>query len=318
MAEAQRFDSQSLKVKNMNRHGLCCIHVGLQNKGFRFQTMTVKRFKELGRDKALPILADRYKNNLNVIYRIMQECARKNWCYRIGSDIFPLMTHSESNIKWEDLPNFRELDALFASCSKFIHCNNLRTSCHPDQFNVLASENIKAVDQTIIELNHHGWFMDKLTTESYNDPINIHINGSKGDPKDIAKRFRDNLNHLSATTKKRLVVENEDKGIWHVQNLLEHIHSLTSIPITFDYLHHKCNPGNLTEEEAFRLCVNTWNKNRPLFHFAETLPGQNNLRKHADLPTYIPDTYSFCVDLDFEFKQKDFALEIAEKLLLAS
>jgi len=298
----------------MNRKGLCCIHVGLQKSGSKFQTMTWSRFSQIGRTAALPILAERYKNNLSIILKILHCCAQKGWCYRVSSDIFPLMTHPEANLKWEDIPNHDELTRLFLSCAKEIYTNNIRVSCHPDQFNVLASLNDKSVAQTITELNHHGWFMERLDSTGYHSPINIHLNCSSGDPKEIAKRFKDGLDRLDKHTKPRLVIENEDKGIWNVRNLIEHIHELTGVPITFDYLHHKCNDGGLTEKEAFELCIQTWGKTRPLFHFSESLPGQKNLRKHADYPTYVPDTYGYEIDLDYEFKQKDLALERAEKI----
>lgn len=292
------------------------MHNGLIEAGYRFQTMTWTRFSELGSANALPVLAARYENNLKVMWHILQKCIKNTWCYRVSSDIFPLMTHSESGIKWEELPNREALDALFSRCAENAFLYNVRLSCHPDQFNVLASENPKSVENTIRELNHHGWFMSKLGAPlSPESPINIHINGSKGDPKDIAQRFKDGLERLDETVRTRLVVETEDKGVWHTRNLIDHIHGLTGIPVTFDYLHHKCNPGGLTEEEAFKLCAQTWGKHKPLFHFCEALPGQGNPRKHANIPTYTPDTYGYDVDLDYEFKDKEAALEVAEKLV---
>lgn len=297
----------------MGKYGLCCIHNGLHEEGLRFQTMTWKRFSSL--PNPVPELCKRYANNLNVIWHIMSKCINNEWTYRVSSDILPLMTHPNSNLSWENLPNSIELNGLFERCAIKAKLYDLRLSCHPDQFNVLASENKKAVDQTIIELNHHGWFMTKLGASlSYDSPINIHLNGSKGDPKDIAKRFQEGLNRLGNDAKSRLVVEVEDKGIWNTRNLVDYIYNLTGIPITFDYLHHRCNSGGLTEKEAFKLCAQTWGKHRPLFHFCESLPGQNNPRKHAEYPTYLPDTYGYNVDLDFEFKGKDFALKKAHQL----
>jgi len=298
----------------MGNKGLCCIHNGLKESGYSFQTMTWTRFVQL-EDKALSILSEKYENNLKVIRKILTHCIANGWCYRVSSDIFPLMTHPESNIKWENLPNVKELDNLFLSCAEAALLNHVRLSCHPDQFNVLASKNEKSVDSTIRELNHHGWFMSKLGSPlSPESPVNIHINGSNGDPKDIAKRFKDGLERLDEAAKSRLVVETEDKGIWNARNLVEYIHSLTGIPITFDYLHHRCNSGGLTEKEAFELCAQTWGSYKPLFHFCESLPGQNNPRKHAEYPTYTPNTYGYNVDLDYEFKAKDFALKKAQEI----
>lgn len=294
-----------------NKIGLCCLHIGLGEQGHKFQTMTYKRFCELSRESAIETLVDRYINNLCVLQKILLECVSQGWCYRANTDLFPLLTLQSAGIRWEDLPKRKVLDRLFDECAKIVVDNDLRISCHPDQFNVLASENQDAVERTIIELNHHGWVMDRLgAKKSYDSPINIHINAGKGDVEVLIARFMSNFARLSDSVKCRLVVENEDKGIWNVTNILR-FHSSTKIPITFDFLHHACNNDGMTEQEAFGLCAGTWGQYVPLFHYCESLPEQNNPRKHADYPTSVPSTYGLRVDLDYEFKMKDKALRRA-------
>lgn len=298
------------------RYGLCCMHTALEERGHRFQTMTHKRFKDIGRDAALPVLCERYLANLITVRETLIECAKHNWCYRASSDIFPLMTLDEANVSYDELPNKRVLDHLFCQCADIIAQNKIRVSCHPDQFNVLASENPVAVDRTVRELDHHGWFMTKLGAPlSYDAPINIHINATRGDIVDIVKRFISNFVRLSDDVKKRLVVETEDKGIWHASNLYYIFFAATKIPITFDYLHHKCNNDGMSEEDAFKLCATTWHGHTPLFHYCESMPNQKNPRKHADFPTAVPNTYNINVDLDYEFKMKDAAILHATKLV---
>lgn len=297
------------------RYGLCCMHTGLESQGYKFQTMTRKRFIDLGRASALPVLCERYLNNLVTMRQTLIECAKHNWCYRASSDIFPLMTLDTAELCYEQLPNVRVLDNLFSQCKEIIATNNLRVSCHPDQFNVLASDNAVAVDRTIVELNHHGWFMSKLGLPlNYDAPINIHINASRGDIADITKRFIANFDRLSNDVRSRLVVENEDKGIWNVGNLYYVFHAATKIPITFDYLHHACNNDGMTEQQAFVLCASTWHGHKPLFHYCEAMPRQKNPRKHADYPAHTPNVYDTDVDLDYEFKDKDAAIVRATKL----
>jgi UV DNA damage endonuclease len=182
-----------------------------------------------------------------------------------------------------------------------------RISNHPDQFNVLASENKTAVESTIRELNFQSWLMDSLNIPAnYNYPINIHLNCSSGNHDDIAKRFWENFDKLDDNTKKRLVLEVEDKGAWNAEKLCEYFGS--KIPITFDYLHHLCNPGSISEEKAYNRCYDTWNGHLPLFHYSESQPNQNNPRKHADWATSLPNTYQSNADIDFEFKMKDLAI----------
>ena len=149
----------------MNRFGLCCISATLQDEGHRFQTMTFKRFSSLPRGEGLSVLSGRYANNLRVIHAIMQQCVNEGWTYRVSSSIFPLMTHPDAGIVFDELDNANEIRDLFAQCRKLKEASGLRISCHPDQFNVLASLNDESVDRTVIELNHHGWFMDQLGAE---------------------------------------------------------------------------------------------------------------------------------------------------------
>lgn len=297
------------------RFGLCCIHNGLKSQGLSFKTMTWKKFSSMNRTEAIKELSSRYESNLYLVYQILLKCAEQGWTYRVSSDIFPLMTHPEAHIVWEELPNIHRLEKLFNLCEVAILTLNVRTSCHPDQFNVLASENEQSVKQTISELNHHGWFMTKLGCDkNYLSPINIHINRSNGDAQSIADSFAFNMEKLNEDVRSRLVVENEDKGVWNVDRMISVFYPTVHIPITFDYLHHECNNNGMSEEAAFHSCFDTWTC-RPLFHYCESLPNQPNKRKHADFPTSIPNTYGKELDLDFEFKGKDDAIFAAKEIL---
>ena len=300
-----------------NQLGLCCLHIGLQEEGHKFQTMTAKRFNELSRQDALDTLSDRYINNLKVLRKILAECVKNKWVYRANTDIFPLMTLAEANVTWDTIPKRKVIDMYLDECAQVVVDNNLRISCHPDQYNVLASDNLVAVERTIVELNHHGWLMTRLgATQSYDSPINIHINSCRGTTQEIIARFAENFARLSNDVRSRLVVENEDKGLWNVSNMLQ-FHDATKIPITFDYLHHACNNDGMSEQEAFGLCSLSWHGHKPLFHYCESMPNQDNPRKHADYPTATPSTYGQSVDLDYEFKMKDLALHMATKMSMA-
>jgi UV DNA damage endonuclease len=93
-----------------------------------------------------------------------------------------------------------------------------------------------------------------------------------------------------------------------VRELITHFHPKTNIPITFDYLHHKCNPDILDEETAIKACHDTWHGYKPLFHYSESAVG-NNPRKHADYPENTFDNYGLEFDVDYELKAKDYAIE---------
>ena len=293
---------------------LCCISNSLASQGHKFQTMTWARFSKLPREEAVATVSARTLNNIRVTYKILEQCASKDWGYRVSSNLFPLLTYDVVELAIEDYPDYIDIMAAFADCTSIIKDRRIRISCHPDQFNVLASTGKHNVAKTIKELNHHGWFMDMLgAPRDYRAPINIHVNNTKGEPSEIADRFMLNLYKCDESVRSRLVVENEDKGIWTPKLLAEHF----ILPITYDNLHHKCLPDGLTEDQAYRLCYDTWHRTgyfKPLFHYSESHPDKPNPRSHADMPSELPKDggYSFAVDYDVELKAKDDAIHALE------
>ncbi len=295
-------------------YSLCCISNELKTNGYNFQTMTWKRYNELCKmateEYALAELGDRWLNNLVVTRATINHCRYSNWGYRVSSDLFPILTHPDFKYSIRDVPQWRLIEPLFDAISKENTGNQLvRLSMHPDQFNVLASDNQNAVSKTIQELNLHGWIMDMLGCDrSYNNPINIHVNCTKGDLADIAARFMSNLSRCDESVRSRLVIECEDKGCWTVENLLEYFYKPYNIPITFDNLHHKCNPSvnHLSEDTVMQMCEDTWGSFKPLFHYSESHPDKTNPRVHADTPTKFPMSQDY--DWDIELKEKDKAI----------
>ena len=294
----------------MNRYGLCCISLKLKEQGLGHQTMTYKRFSSLPREEALQILGDRIHNNLITTDKTIEFCAEHNYVYRVSSDIFPLITYDEANVCLEDLPNYDTIQKEFENISQTISRTGVRVSAHPSEFNVLASNNSKAVDKTIKELNFYSSFFDRIgCPANYNSPMNLHIHNKNGTYSEIIDRFMKNFNRLDPNCKSRLVIENDDKvNCWSVRELITHFHSKTNIPITFDYLHHKCNPDMLDEETAIKACHDTWHGYTPLFHYSESRPG-NNPRAHADYANQAFDNHRLKFDIDMELKMKDYAIE---------
>jgi UV DNA damage endonuclease len=272
--------------------------------------MTYKRFNTLPREEALSTLGHRIQNNLMVTDKTIQFCAENNYVYRVSSDIFPLITYDEANVKLEDLPNYDAINREFDNIASSIKNTNVRVTCHPSEFNVLASMNDKAVNKTIIELNFYSWFFDRIgLPANYNAPMNLHVHNKNGTHSEIIDRFIQNFNRLDPNCRSRLVIENDDKvNCWSVRELIEHFNPSTNIPITFDYLHHKCNPCDMTEQEALESCYLTWGEYRPLFHYSESKPG-NNPRAHADYAENPFDNYGLEFDVDMELKMKDYAIE---------
>lgn len=298
-------------------YNLCCISNELKERGHSFQTMTWKRFNELidkhGREYAMFELGERWLNNARVTARTIHHCGKHGWGYRISSNLFPLATHPDIDFLFSQIPQHKYIVKEFRSIAATNKDANgkqvVRLSMHPDQFNVLASENIESIRKTIRELCHHAMIMDMLGCEqNYNNPMNIHVNCTSGTPADIAMRFTYWLSATPNNVRSRLVVENEDKGIWNVSNLLKYFWEEYGIPITFDNLHHKCNPCDLSESLAVAHCAGTWYHYgaKPLFHYSESCPNNTNRRAHAEMPTDIPSCDKY--DWDIELKNKDQAI----------
>ena len=298
------------------KKSLCCISLQLQEKGFKANTMTKTRFLSLERKNALSTISQRTLNNVNVAVNTFSLCVTKGWNYRISSDLFPLATLPEANLSLDILTDKDRIYNEFKRGAEIIKKNNLRCSTHPDQFVVPASVTKTVVEKSIVELKNHASIMDLFgLPQTYESPINIHMNIYKGGTKEIAKRFIDVYNNLPINVKSRLVLENEDKpNSWKVEELYELIYSNTGIPITYDNLHFRCNPGKLSAKDAVQLCLSTWGTYRPLFHFSDNDIANKNPRAHGDYVRSIPNEYvDLDVDFEFEFKAKDYALDRFEK-----
>jgi UV DNA damage endonuclease len=297
------------------KKSLCCISLKLQEQGIKANTMTKTRFLALERKEALSIVSKRTLNNVIVTRKTIEFCGKNNWNYRISSDLFPLATLPEANLSLNVLPDYNLILQEFKIASDIIKKYNVRCSTHPDQFVVPASGNSAVSAKSIVELTNHATMMDLFgLPQSYEAPINIHMNCFKGDLNQIADRFINVYNNLPINVKSRLVLENEDKpNSWNVQQLYDFIYTKTGIPITYDNLHHRCNPGKLSAKDAVMLAKSTW-PNRSLFHFSDNDLTNKNPRAHGDYVRELPTEYvDLDVDFEFEFKAKDYALERFEK-----
>lgn len=288
-------------------YGVCCIVLDLEPK--KFKTMTYRGFSSVPREKAIPALSERILNNIDVTYHAIKYCYEKKYCYRVSSDLFPLITYDKANISLQELPDYLKITDLFQTIKSFISENPVRISVHPSEYNVLASLNQEAVNKTIKELNFYSWFMDQIgCPANYNSPINLHIHNNKDEPEEIINRLIKNCESLDPNCWSRLVIENDDKiNCWSVNKLNKYYHKITGKPITFDFLHHKCHSDSLSEQEALEICYGSWGGCKPLFHYSESREGKNP-RAHADYAVNKFENYGFDFDIDFELKMKDRAI----------
>ena len=291
---------------------LCCISNILAEQGIKFRTMTYKSFNSKPREESLLKLSGIIQNNFRTTRDIIHHCKKSGIKgYRLSSDLTPVLNHPDVNLSLEELPEYKLIQYQINELKKAIKETGIKVSAHPSEYITLTSEDPKAIQNSITDLETHADIFDRLDLpQSYEAPLNIHVR-KDGDPIDISNRFILNYNKLSSAVRKRLVLENNDNanGVWSVKNLHTYFYQTNGIPVTFDTLHHKILPDNLTEEEAFNLAYETWNTT-PIFHYSE---GKNNTRAHEHMAQFLPPTYKE-VYWDVELKNKDYAiLEMLEK-----
>ena len=287
-------------------YSLCCISNVLKENGISFGSVTKTRFMQLPRKDAVQLASKKALQNITTTFKTIQYCAYLGWNYRVSCNLFPLLSLPQAQLVYEEYPDYIQIEDLFSEITTFVKRTNIRLSNHPDQFVVIASEKPHVVQNSIRELEINAWVMDKLGTQTnYQNPINVHINTS-GDCDAISKRFFENFEKCNESVKSRLVLENEDKGTWNVQNIVSFFGK--RLPITYDNLHDACNPSDITSETAFQICYNTWGDVKPLFHYSESSPQGTNKRAHASSPTGKPLSYNMNVDWEIELKDKDYAV----------
>jgi len=294
------------------RLGYCCINTELRKKGvFTSRGMRKKTFREKGLSYVSELALQNIKDVEAHLKWNQQNDIR---LFRFSSGFFPWM----SEYKINELPNYDQM--LFEAQrigQKYFFLTDCpqRPTMHPDHFNVLASKNPRVVEKTIKELNQHAETLDMFGLPAgYSNPINIHVNTTQGGKKESLQRFRENFKYLSDSCQKRLVVENDDKPKQYtVEDLYEELYTKIDIPITFDYHHHRLNPGKLNEEKAIKLASKTipsWK--RQLVHYSSSRmlneDKTSRSQAHADYIHERINTYDLYLDIELEAKAKEQSL----------
>jgi len=296
-------------MSNLNL-GYCCINLTLQES----KNLTTNRsmIRKTFNDKGIKYSSELTLKNVEDLEKVIQwNIQRGIKVYRMSSDMVPWMSEYELT----DLPDFKKIQVILERIGDTVQKNGVRLTFHPGPFNVLASPKPQVVQKAYKELRQHGQILDLMglpRTPYY--PINIHIGGAYGDKEKTIRTFCDNFQLLDDTAKKRLVIENDDKAsMYTVEDLYEGIYKNIGIPITFDFLHHQCNPGNLTEAEALGLAFKSWDSSIiPITHYSSSKKINEDedsiFRAHADYIYEEINTHGYLIDIELESKAKELAL----------
>jgi len=259
--------------------GYACINMSMGKQVSTNRAMIKKTFEA----KGLDYVSELALKNASDIIKIL-EWNRLNGIYffRLSSAIIPWGDH----IDLTQLKDYKEIKRELKKAGDFAKFHNL-----------------------------HGKIFDMmgLSKTPYNN-INIHCNGVYGDKQSAMDRFITNFNKCSNSVKKRLTIENDDKGSMYSVKDLMYIHQKTGIPIVFDYHHHQFCTGDLSEEQALKLAATTWPKGiTQEVHYSESKALHENNPKekpqaHSLYINQLPNTYGLDIDIMVEAKAKELAI----------
>jgi len=289
------------------RFGLCCIFV---NEPIRFRATTARRLATLTRRDQMARASALCRENAENLLLAVRAVRRMGiGAFRILTPLFPRYTHPEVGYTLEELPDAGTIRNLLAEVRAFRELHALRLSFHPDQFVSLSSPDGKVVGKSVAELEYQGLLAEMVGAEV----ITIHAGGRQGGKEEALKRLRGNFPLLSEPVRRRLTLENDDIS-YTVRDLLpvcEHL----GIPLVYDVHHHRCNPDDLTVEEATRLVRDVWQRfgREPWFHVSSPKNGWTGTacRPHADYidPRDFPDCWkNGHATVDVEAKAKELAV----------
>lgn len=292
----------------MLRFGLCCI---FRNEPIRFRQTTAKALLGLSEKERLEKLSTIcLDNSINLIKALETVHRLKIGAFRVSSQFLPRYTHPEVGYTLESLP---DVEDIVTNLEKVKHLGeqwDIRMSFHPDQFVLLSSPSAEVTRKSFAELDYQAMLAERIGA----DVVNIHAGGVYGDKKVALKRLRENFTNLPDRVKKRLTLENDDVS-YSVNDLLPICDEL-SVPLVYDVHHHRCNPDNLSVDEATAASLKSWqtpNRGEAYFHLSSPKHGwqSKNPKPHAEMidkADFPEEWFDLNVTIDIEAKAKELAV----------
>lgn len=297
------------------RLGYVAISNVLGKKVTSSSTVTYSNYLKINtEEKRLEKLKTVALSNLIALEELLKYNIKNNiHFYRITSALVPLVTHPDVGY-WGHREIYKK---DFQYIGKLIKDSNMRVDTHPDEFNVVNSNNPKVVENTIINLSRQvEWFEDM---EYKDGKMVIHIGGATGGKEKAIKRFIDNFSKMPSQIKERLMIENDDKTYTAKETL--QLCKIINIPMVLDIHHHNCNNEGDEITEILEDILDTWNNEDlpPKMHFSSpkdiTLADKVD-KKHSDFINALDfinfieklRPYKRDVDIMLECKEKDVAL----------
>jgi UV DNA damage endonuclease len=249
----------------------------------------------LSRPEQLVRLSEICFHNVQSLHKSLQYVSANDiGAFRILSPLLPRYTHPEVAYTLNDLNAGESIKHEFSRIRKLRQQHDIRLSFHPDQFNVLSSPRQEVIRNTFRELEYQGELADLVDAEV----INLHAGGVYGNKEEALKRLQKNIALLPESFRSLLPICQKLK-----------------IPMVYDVHHHRCNPDELTIEEATLRAVRTWQDlgREPYFHLSSPKNGwlKGSPKPHADYidPADFPSCWKdYNITVDIEAKAKELAV----------
>jgi UV DNA damage endonuclease len=278
--------------------GYACIHIGSEK-----TKLSTIRLANASEENLRSIIAA----NLDALKAIVKYNIENDIkLFRISSDIIPLGSHPQNQVKW-----WEEYQDRLYDIGTLLKDANIRVSMHPGQYTVLNSPYAEVVERAITDLIYHGRFLDALGVDA-TCKIVLHIGGAYGDKNAAVMRFIQNYRQLDPSIQKRLAIENDDR-IYHIEDVL-YISQQTGLPVVFDYLHHELHSPqrDLSANEWIEACSKTWGNShgRQKIHYSQSDPslirGAHSKHIHAqEFMQFFKGLRNKDIDLMLEVKDKN-------------
>lgn len=298
----------------MIRLGLCC---QFSEEPIKFFTTTATSLLKMGKPEAHLKLSRLCLANARSLAKALEFCALHNiGSFRVNSQILPVKTHPQVGYAISDLPDSKEIIKVFEQCKQIALKHHLRTVFHPDQFVLLSSPNADVTGRSIADLDYQAEVSEWIGA----DVINIHGGGAYGNKVTALEQVAANLKLLPGRVRSRLTFENDDK-IYTPQDLLP-LCTAHSLGFVYDAHHHRCNPDDLSIEEATRQALATWQR-EPLFHLSSPKYGWKGTRPnehhdYIDIEDFPACWRTLTITVEVEAKAKELAvLRLSDQLIKA-
>jgi len=297
------------------RLGLCCAFV---EEPIHFRRTTARYVTGLKSGERHEFLRQIAADNARALALAVDWCAAHGvGAFRVNSEILPVATHPRVGYRLDDLDRTGEVRAAFVDAGAHASRGKVRLSFHPDQFVVPGSLREDVAQSSLAELEYQARVAELIGA----DQLTLHGGGAQGGKPAALDRLRRNLAKLSPRARTRVALENDDR-VYTVLDLLPLCRD-EDIPLVYDVHHHRCNPDDLSVEEATVAAAKTWGRREPWAHLSTPKGGwrSDDPRRHADFirPRDVPACWvGKRMTIDVEAKAKELAVLRLQAHLIAS